>query len=762
MKNITLICPAYGHKAYHIAAEVFADLAGKVSGAAVTVKMDVEFDENNINDESDFVLLGNDAVNQLTSKLFLEGYIKQANLCYGSDSYIIQTIRYKSSNILLLAGGRPRAALYAVYRYFEIFCDCHWFWDGDRMKQCELPFSDIYIKEVPRFEYRGIRYFAHRSLHRFQAEHWSFDDWKKEIHWLLKKRLNMFMLRIGMDDVYQKAFPDIVHYPERDKKLPEAGEGFDDRTLFWSLEYRGELRKKILQYAFDCDLMHPEDCGTMTHWYSRTPIEFLEKVKPTMLAGQTVGYSDKTELVWDIREEENLDNYFKLTEAHIKEYGRPELFHTIGLAERLYSDNRDVNHRLKLNTYHRIATRLAEKYPNAPLMIASWDLWMDYTAEEVQSLVSQMDPEQVIILDYTSDAVTDSNFTNWGVVGKFPWIFGMFGGFEPQNEIRGNYEWTNERLAIAKADDMCKGFILWPELSHGDTFSGEYLSYHAWESDLPSVEYMVEKYCRERYKEIDVGDMTAIWKKFMPIVSLRAWSMGKVTRCNYDDIFTDIVHRALFSTEMSDMYRKHLEAGNKWKKNAVEILNDLAFFAPKIDGGDELLYRDVFDITRTIMSRYINLGIMQCEKLYADRADINILSEMMNNTEQLLGRLADLLAIHDDYSLFVSLKELESVTDTNPNFELTLKHNAECPYCRSFIFENAKYLYVPEMKIVFDEVKRSAVWNNPIDKHGISERVEKNREAYYQLSLENMNKQPKPDLCKVLKESSYIVAQMKF
>jgi hypothetical protein len=70
-----------------------------------------------------------------------------------------------------------------------------------------MPFDRIDISESPRFDYRGLRYFAHRSLHRFHAEHWSFEDWKREIDWCMKKRLNLMMLRIGQDDLFQKAFP---------------------------------------------------------------------------------------------------------------------------------------------------------------------------------------------------------------------------------------------------------------------------------------------------------------------------------------------------------------------------------------------------------------------------------------------------------------------------------------------------------------------------------------------------------------------------
>ena len=169
------------------------------------------------------------------------------------------------------------------------------------------------VKTAP---FKG-RNFAHRGLHRFQAEHWGIEDWQREIDWLLKKRLNMFMLRIGQDDLFQKAFPEVVSYPPADKPLPFTGDGFNDRTLFWDLRFRGQLRKQILEYAIDRDMITPEDCGTMTHWYSRTPQDFLEKVKPKLLSQPDgTNYAEATGLVWDIRQKENLDLYFRLTDTH--------------------------------------------------------------------------------------------------------------------------------------------------------------------------------------------------------------------------------------------------------------------------------------------------------------------------------------------------------------------------------------------------------------------------------------------------------------
>lgn len=144
--------------------------------------------------------------------------------------------------MLYLASGRGRSAIYAVYRYFEYYCGCSYFWDGDTLPpRTDIVWENVALSETPRFDYRGTRYFAHRSLHRFQAEMWGPEDWEREIDWLLKKRMNLFMLRLGLDDVFQKAFPTASPTRPRWRDSPRRGRGSTTARSSWPLEYRGVL-----------------------------------------------------------------------------------------------------------------------------------------------------------------------------------------------------------------------------------------------------------------------------------------------------------------------------------------------------------------------------------------------------------------------------------------------------------------------------------------------------------------------------------------
>lgn len=726
--NITVVYPSNAHSAFSVAKNNFIDLVKRVSGDNITEITDSEFKKA----DSDLtVVIGNDKVNKITERFYPHLKIE---IRYDKDDYVIKSYQDSGKNYLFLFGGNPRATIYAVYRYFELYCGAKWFWDGDIINKCPLSFTDISVVETPKFDYRGIRYFAHRSLHRFQAEHWSYEDWKKEIDYLLKKRLNLFMLRIGMDDLWQKAFPDIVTYPSDDYIEEYVGEGYNDRTPFWNLKFRGELRKKILNYAFERDLLHPEDSGTMTHWYSKTPTEFIEKQNPTLLPLEVEQYSGKESQVFDIRDKSNLENYFKLTDTHVKEYGSGKIFHTIGLGERMYSKDREKNKAMKFYVYREISDYIKKTYPNSPLLIASWDLWMRFTPEEVQELLKELDPSQAIIFDYTSDALTENNFTKWGVVGKFPWVFGIFGGYEPNNEIRGVYEILNDRVKLAKADPMCKGFVFWPEFSHGDNFMLEYFASNSWGGETISISEQIDKYCRDRYNSKISSKMAKIWHKFMPLVEEASWTYNEERQIQLDNSFTDIIRHASFDKQYSSIYKRKADRIFTFIDNAIEILQEIS----TITATDEMTRRDLFDIARTVISRFLNANVYQSQYLYSINAPLSDIEASFDNCKELLNGLTNLLGLSEDFSLLSSFNRLHAVAKVNPNFETTLKNSAECKYCRSYIYENCKYLYIPEMNAIFSEIKRCILNGEEYDKTKLENAKITIKNNYFETPIEKM------------------------
>ncbi len=342
-----------------------------------------------------------------------------------------------------------------------------------------------------------------------------------------------------------------------------------------------------------------------------------------------------------------------------------------------------------------------------------------------------------------------------GLKDNFPWIFGIFSAYEPESEIRGFYSLTNERIKLAKADKACKGVVLWPELSHGDPLITEYLAVNSWENDTPEIDDFLNKYCSDRYSNSFARVMTKLWQDFMPIIELVAWSMEDNAAQTGNPIFTYVAGRADFNVHKFKDYKIRLGDRLKYIEQASDILLRIA----EINPDDEQLKRDLFDIARTIISRYLDAAILKAQILYFDRSDS--LKVIMDSAVSLMRLLADLLSAHSDYSLYDSLLKLQSVTDTNPNFEITLKRNSECMYCRSFIYENAQYLYLPELIALFNEVKTSLEENREINREGLKEEYGKIRDNYFALPFSVIESQKQQvNLSEICKKAAEIISKI--
>lgn len=716
MKEIVVVYPDISDKAYKIAADEFVKYFERATGYAP---------KTDVNDDgvSDLVLIGSPAVNTVAAQFTLEDCFAPIPMKMGSDDFAVKTYRVNGRKILLLQGGLGRSTLYAVYSYFEKN-GCAWYWDGDVVPN--LSFEKLWegefdYKESTNFAYRGLRYFAHRGCKRFQAEMWGFEDWKKEIDYLLKKKLNLFMLRIGQDDLFQKAFPETVSYPNEetmsefnysseDKNDYWGAQGYNDRRPFWSLRYRGELRKKILDYAFDRGLIHPEDCGTMTHWYSPTPDDFLKNNSVDFIA--PCGARSKNTLVFDIRKDSNFDYYTKLTKAHIEHYGKAEIFHTIGFAEQVYSLDKAKNLRMKKYVYDRYLGYLSKEYPTCPLFIAAWDLWLTYEPNEVAELVSNLDENKCIIFDYTSDATYTNNFTKWNVVGNFPYIFGIFHAYESGNDMNGRYDITQERLEIAKKDKFCKGVILWPELSHSDTLMQEFFAVNAWENQVVSVEECIDRISKGRAGKY-ATEMKAVWMKFLPTVKLMHWNMREDTAGWYASYhyYTPKNYLSTLQNKQEDGLINGLERSQVKKAvaSALEAVQGLVGLSQEAYQ-NQWIVRDAIDICRTVVGRVIHIlmineGLVILSKQNKQEKEKTLRSYALL-LENLFDALQRILSSMEEFSLYHTLIGLSKESRVYDGFEQTLKNNTVADYCRTNIYETVRELFIPEQTILQQELLR--------------------------------------------------------
>jgi len=618
----------------------------------------------------------------------------------GRDAY---RIRSEGKGVRLV-GSNSRSLLYAVYDLLARRADCSWFWDGDVVpKKAAIDFAGLDVREESQFEYRGLRYFAHRGLTRFQAEHWGLEDWKREIDWMLKNRLNLFMLRIGQDDMFQKAFPDIVPYPDPAKPVPEAMPGYNNRSLFWSLQFRGDLRKKVLAYAFARGMQCPEDFGTMSHWYSRTPYAFLEKMKPPFLPQQGGSYGHPTDRVWDVMSDPKwLDCYWRITEASIANYGRPDLLHTIGLGERRCSTNRAENTRIKIEVLKRNIAEARKRHPGSKILLAGWDFFQEWRPEEVQALFDDLDWKDLMLWDYEADATQDfradmkglsNNFTKWGVIGRRPYTFGIFLCLERGLDCRANYAVLEERQKAIVKDPFCKGYIFWPESSHTDTLLLDYFTANSWRAGERTIDEIRADFCRRRYGADQAARMTRGWKAVNAVAGDIGWSGNYAARSTIvPSPSEDLKERSAPTAELTKLFRP--------------LFDDLA----QVPWDTPFAVRDTIDLARTAGDRLAvaaRVDLVNTWRAWRNRKASE--AEVLKAADRYVAlgeAMADLLELHTDYSLWESFERLDAIEKIRlPEFEHVLVDNATCEYCRSHQAEAARHYYLPAIRLLAETIR---------------------------------------------------------
>ncbi|MBR2363708.1 MAG: hypothetical protein IKA79_00775 [Lentisphaeria bacterium] len=368
----------------------------------------------------------------------------------------------------------------------------------------------------------------------------------------------------------------------------------------------------------------------------------------------------------------------------------------------------------------------------------------------MKELLSSLDPEHTLVLDYTADIQDENNyFVTWDIPGKFPYIFGIFHSNENNSEIRGNYPLIEERLALAAKDPMCKGMVLWPETSHADTLMLEYVAANSWKPEHISIDRFLEKFCKERYisdgRETEKS-MREIWQKFLPSVKNRiryAFGHKKGMAPVYYIRILEIC-----ALNKQGLFRKGANTLEKFAealKELPELFRLLASLSEK-----ELsthVRRDMLDIAKSAFATLLDCFMAKIFTLLKDFEEGNekektavSLRKNLFYLQKCNLLLADCLSSSKEFSLYDSLLKMTAKEGRNKDFEYTLKGNAENSYSRSYIPEILRYCVAPELAIFAEYIEQGIAentsnWEFPAEFRNKREEV---KDKFYEKSLAEM------------------------
>ena len=235
---------------------------------------------------------------------------------------------------------------------------------------------------------------------------------------------------------------------------------------------------------------------------------------------------------------------------------------------------------------------------------------------------------------------------------------------------------------------MCVGYILWPESSHTDTLALRFFTANAWSSKPVGHEAVLDEFCASRYGD-RAEEMKRVWRKVIPMSRLLDWGHN----CGDTFAATSLAYVQHGGEPLSGA------AVERWRAALADVRGVFAALVG-IRWEGEAIRRDAIDLARTALDRWLVFDAQLLDRDFkawqkgaSDGADLVARAEAMARRADLM---ADLLALHTDYSLWESFLRLDAIEKvTNPNFPQVLFENAANSYCMSHQYELARHLYAP-------------------------------------------------------------------
>lgn len=256
-------------KTEQIAANDLRDYLFKITGEMPSIRRDVA-NTKSLKKGMTFIL-GTPETNLLIAKLAKKGLIDISEGNLGKQGLLIKTLKLEGKNLIILSGYTSIGSMYAPYSFLENYCGVGFFTDGDKVeKNDRLDFGDINYTEKPYFEYRVFfthPYWTAPYIHCSRL--WSFEDWKKQIDWMRKKRYNI-LNPVHDEGTYLWGEVLFDAFPELKKT-----KGIMNKFVMPPKE-RTSLMKKVFQYARDNGVLI-----SYNFMYSQVP-SFYQEAHPEL------------------------------------------------------------------------------------------------------------------------------------------------------------------------------------------------------------------------------------------------------------------------------------------------------------------------------------------------------------------------------------------------------------------------------------------------------------------------------------------------
>jgi alpha-N-acetylglucosaminidase len=652
------------------------------------------------------ILIGTPDYSLLIREMVSAGYLPRAEKESG-DRFLARSLRYDGRDYLVLCGFNDRSVIYAVYHYLEKHCGVGFFWDGEYVPRVgSIRIRDTSIDENARFSLRG---YGQMCALVYSAKYWDFSDWRRELDWMMKRRLNLLCAFPGLHCYWN--YPPFGTVWKR--AMRRLGVSLEEPTE-WEL-FQEDLGKQICDYAgkLGIDVIAAIPDG-------RVNVEFKRKYASCRYI--SIQWADLNSYLDYLHPADPM--YLRVISAFLGEYEK-----TFG-ASRVYGysmygecepgDTREEQVQFKKDFAHAIRA-VVKMLPKGSLVtINSWAFEMEkYWDEKDAKMFLDLLPQDSIVVDDLWAEKNPKYVKHHYFHGKkwtFSVLHAMAGWLTLHGDIRKLMERARGLLDDPKAINCC-GFSFMPEILHHNAMYARVITEAAWNPESLELDGYLEAYARLRYGNTHGGKMLPCLRELTQSV----YAGDNVSPPLYQVIPDPISGkpRSILGTEA---LRDHRAIEPDERERFIPHLHramELAFAVCGDMKENDLYIRDVIDILRQYLADLSTRLIQQLYEAYKELKR-NKLDCLAGNILTVLDVQENLLKTHPYFVMKTEVGKAQLRPRFSPNWtnvqdicrrysiwDDPQQYAGLMDYCRRDLYELLKFYYRKRVEAYISFARRA-------------------------------------------------------
>ena len=538
------------------------------------------------------IAIGHPAAHPLLGELESQGLVSVNAEVLTEDGFILKTVRRDNHDILAISGASPVATLYAVYDFLERFGRIGFFrYEEHVPRRSDFSIPNCDISERPHFKVR-----MHGGQHHYFGIHWfSEEQWKENLRWYAKRRLNRTNFQPG-PAVHDHASRDL--WARLGIQTGKEKELVDEATA-----EAVRLLKRISRYGRELGIRAP-----LASTDGQLPADMVEPFKKKYPDAKTFEFTRHTTQTW-IDPDDPM--WLKMNQAYLETsidfYGDTRLY---GLpspwTERAPGDSPEEQERLTRaygDAVGRLASWAGETYPGGEWMLDGWafanrNFWHP---DRVAHLLGVLpDDLNLVIWSYPADDQPTYEFFNFWRPAA--WAFLVFHSSGGNTTLHGDVHRIMGRTYRVLCDqraDKLVGYGMYTEANDYAPFFTDLVQRLAWDPFIDLVSF-TRDYCERRYAPESVETMVRVHEKLLQSVygpqSDHAITGGfRTVRLN-DPVYW--FQLGAHWVPFDELQRRRVELRRHWPEILLQALEE-ALKAAEAEQNNKAYIRDLADIMRS-------------------------------------------------------------------------------------------------------------------------------------------------------------------